>query len=62
MTIPDGALNDSSFTVSPIDLNGNGNIKKSFANCYESNLSLGKLYTCVFATRVHHSKYNIEYL
>ena len=55
---PDGALNDSSFIVSPIDLNGNGNIKKSFANCYESNscitLSHGKLYTCVFAAHVHH--------
>ena len=44
--------------ISPIDISGKGNIKKSFAYCYESNecitLKHGKLFTCVFAAHVHH--------
>lgn len=55
---PKNILEDSAFIVSPIDLSGSGDIRRSFAMCMESNncinLSHGRLFTCVFAAYAHH--------
>ena len=63
---PKNALKESTFIVSPIDISGKGDPKKSFARCLESNacitLKHGKLFTCVFAAHVHHfsKKFGID--
>ena len=54
------------FTISPIDLSGSGDIRRSFAFCSQANscitLKHGKLFTCVFAAHVHHfsKKFGVE--